>query len=1716
MFDFSAPWATPSHLRNDTGRSIHSGRCSWPVTALCCRPGRLLNHRSVASIFIEVFFTFIYAALRVNVDRFRINSLFFEEIVAEGQPAVRIVTYPILATCLWSSCGFTSPSNCSPILRWVTVVGNSRPSILLAYCCLSVMQVNDGSSGKKPPDEAPKEDKKSSNDGTRASSSSAGTGEMEPACTRACCPSNDSANAVETKTGDSSPALPCRLERRQRKFALKEMETPAIISEDFFGAEEKSRLRLLEADWGKKILQRRRVWQRNQRIRQASGEKSSDSPQFDASRRYHSLSGSSELLDISHFSDEGEDVAETELSKEEESELLEDKAIDQSVDGRFLKFEEEIGRGSFKTVFRGLDTESGVSVAWCELQETKLSKAERQRFREEAKMLKTLTHPNIVRFYDFWEINAGKRKCIVLVTELMTSGTLKLYIKRFKKINVKVLKSWCRQILKGLAFLHSRDPPVIHRDLKCDNIFITGTTGSVKIGDLGLATLKDKSCPKSVIGARSASQSTGRRLTSTPEFMAPEMYEENYDESVDVYAFGMCMLEMITGEYPYSECQFPAHIYKKVIQGQKPQCFEKIPTDSPDMREIIDRCTRLRPEERYTARDLLIHNFFMPEELIGLRIEIKDRDAVISTTNNEIQLLLRVLDAKKRKEYKQKENEAIQFPFNLQMDKTEDVVKDMVELLKLFDFTKVKCHLVIEEDARTIGKLLQDKIVQITKARELYQKEKERIKAQEQQQKQTEEPKVQEELTKPKVEDNGKVEQQSSCMVTSTVEEHKSNAEEKKIDHPKNDDEQKLQQRERTEQVKNLPPPPPILEAVSVVKPQAEKQSCESGYESAKTMERADEDIKPPVQPTVAVNEPTTSTSATNATETKAELAPNTNHESTATTSGKTTTAEPQTMETLKTAESNASSDSKSGGLQEVVDELTKKKSQRHKKDGLTLKVLNVTHEEAQPVISCQLDTQNKSIKFQFAPVGDNPQYIAEAFVGKSYINEKQATICSGQLEKVVEVLKGDPESLSGLVLSDNDRSPSATRAGSSVNSSSTSEKEVGCQSEQNFPLPLMQNMLFIFKQVSYGMFKKPEMKKKQSLSNTLALKVIAGAAGASHSNPSTAEVTDSYPPTFPLSVSLPDFPEAMRCSSTTTGANLSRQSSRTQKSKLLVDNVVETESTKQNPPAGAKSNETAAAATCCSSSTSACGTSSKITSEPADDGHSQVDNDQLSTNKRQVESGEACLQPRATVELAAGVGEPVKEQDGSASAVPKDKAQPVEVATMAAAAAGVAASELSKTVAEKEDVTAAQGNAHLKQERSLPTLSTDLVAKTDNRTVVTAGIQSAAGATEEQLRNAKSVPTAIHRSADEVRPPVADIGQLAKELCKLIDLKREPSNGSGGGGANNSNNANTVAATVEQTSSSSASAPIVVAAAAAVAGGGRTTTARSEPPVAAKLVDTAAPNTTNPALKESSGVARGQQQQEKIELERQMLQTTNALKQLLSRQKKEMDRLIADTVAKHRRELEAFCVQRGFGESVASRTKQQQQQRPLSLRNDGPVAELTTSSATGKIQGGPTDQKMNLEPQPSTSATVNVSKKAYTDPAINNQQQQQPTVQQQAPKTMREVMNRRLKNFMNDIGKVSTTVGSRSRMAAKVAQIGESRLLRDPVAARLASAAGVELLPNGSSRKVSCPAVADHSQRNCYIPRLSSKRLFNGSRRSRNAAQKQHESEKLNQNDDA
>lgn len=380
--------------------------------------------------------------------------------------------------------------------------------------------------------------------------------------------------------------------------------------------------------------------------------------------------------------------------QQEEKDEVETKAVATSPDGRFLKFNIEIGRGSFKTVYKGLDTETTVEVAWCELQTRRLTKVERQRFSEEVDMLKCLQHPNIVRFYDSWKSTMKGQKCIILVTELMTSGTLKTYLKRFKEMKLKLLQRWSHQILKGLHFLHTRTPPIIHRDLKCDNIFITGPTGSVKIGDLGLATLKSASFAKSVIG--------------TPEFMAPEMYEEKYDEAVDVYAFGMCILEMTTSEYPYSECQNAAQIYRKVTSGMKPDSFYKVKV--PELKEIIEGCIRMNKDERYTIQDLLEHTFF--QENNGVHVELAEEDDMVKSG---LKLWLRMDDTKKL-HGKYKDNNAIEFLFELYKDVPEEVAQEMVIL-----------GFVCEADYKLVAKAIRDRVTAIKRQREKLRRQAEEV-----------------------------------------------------------------------------------------------------------------------------------------------------------------------------------------------------------------------------------------------------------------------------------------------------------------------------------------------------------------------------------------------------------------------------------------------------------------------------------------------------------------------------------------------------------------------------------------------------------------------------------------------------------------------------------------------------------------------------------------------------------------------------------------------------------------------------------------------------------------------------------------------------------------------------------------------------------------------------------------------------------------------------
>ena len=157
---------------------------------------------------------------------------------------------------------------------------------------------------------------------------------------------------------------------------------------------------------------------------------------------------------------------------------------------RYIRFKEKLGSGAYKDVYRAYDTIEGIEVAWNVVKLGGVPKAERVRIVNEVRLLERLHHPNIISFHGSWVNRETER--VIFVTEILSSGTLKSFVQKVQLIRWKIFKRWTIQILKGLEYLHSQDPPIIHRDLKCDNIFINGTSGDLRIGDFGLSTAISK------------------------------------------------------------------------------------------------------------------------------------------------------------------------------------------------------------------------------------------------------------------------------------------------------------------------------------------------------------------------------------------------------------------------------------------------------------------------------------------------------------------------------------------------------------------------------------------------------------------------------------------------------------------------------------------------------------------------------------------------------------------------------------------------------------------------------------------------------------------------------------------------------------------------------------------------------------------------------------------------------------------------------------------------------------------------------------------------------------------------------------------------------------------------------------------------------------------------------------------------------------------------
>ncbi|KAK8571439.1 hypothetical protein V6N13_047128 [Hibiscus sabdariffa] len=351
--------------------------------------------------------------------------------------------------------------------------------------------------------------------------------------------------------------------------------------------------------------------------------------------------------------------------------------------GRYGRFREILGKGAMKTVYKAFDEVLGMEVAWnqVKLADVFRSPDELQRLYSEVHLLKNLNHSSIMQFYSSWiDID---RRTFNFVTEMFTSGTLREYRQRHWRVDMRAVKNWSRQILHGLVYLHGHNPPVIHRDLKCDNIFVNGHLGQVKIGDLGLAAILRRSQhAHSVIG--------------TPEFMAPELYEEDYNELVDVYSFGMCVLEMLTSEYPYSECSNPAQIYKKVTSGKLPEALYRIQDE--EARRFIEKWNLL-PFPGALSQKL------NPDSSVAEPVPSVKADP-IRTTNMSITGTTDPADGTifLKVQITDKEGHArnIYFPFDIVNDTAIEVALEMVKELEINDWEPLEIADMIEEEISSL------------------------------------------------------------------------------------------------------------------------------------------------------------------------------------------------------------------------------------------------------------------------------------------------------------------------------------------------------------------------------------------------------------------------------------------------------------------------------------------------------------------------------------------------------------------------------------------------------------------------------------------------------------------------------------------------------------------------------------------------------------------------------------------------------------------------------------------------------------------------------------------------------------------------------------------------------------------------------------------------------------------------------------------------------
>jgi eukaryotic-like serine/threonine-protein kinase len=286
------------------------------------------------------------------------------------------------------------------------------------------------------------------------------------------------------------------------------------------------------------------------------------------------------------------------------------------------KLTEVIARSGMASIFKGIDTQSGQTVAikvpYMQFESDVVFYG---RFQREEEVGRRLDHPYIIRV-----LSPRHKSRMYIAMEFIEGTSLRAMIRDGQGLPVDKALDLARQICEALVYMHSQG--VVHRDLKPENILIT-PDGKIKIMDFGIAL--DES-------ARRLTWSGLSSTIGTPDYMAPEQVSgRRGDVRTDIYSLGVILFEMLTGNLPYSGPNVYGVMKAKTSEDPQPPTAFK-PDLDPHLEEIVLHAIERNPRNRYETAGQMLQDLNDPAS-----VQVQNRAARLHPRSLAMQRLRRGL-----------------------------------------------------------------------------------------------------------------------------------------------------------------------------------------------------------------------------------------------------------------------------------------------------------------------------------------------------------------------------------------------------------------------------------------------------------------------------------------------------------------------------------------------------------------------------------------------------------------------------------------------------------------------------------------------------------------------------------------------------------------------------------------------------------------------------------------------------------------------------------------------------------------------------------------------------------------------------------------------------------------------------------------------------------------------------------------------------------------